>query len=291
MEAVSPGVRRILVVGLVGVLALAAFPRVRHAVQQWSDDAHAARMLAERAAERGSVSLPDDPASAPAFRAGDGTGRYDGAGLLLRWPEGGPPELWRRAIGGGHAGFAVGGGRAVTMEQRLDEEVVAAYDLATGTQLWAHAYPARFSESMGGDGPRSTPTLVGGLVVALGAEGDLHALDVATGAVRWHHQVLTELGAENNRWGLAASPVVVDGLVVAAGSGQESAGFVAYDLESGAERWTSEWIRQGYTTPVLATVHGVPQLVHLSDDGLTGLAPDTGDTLWSFRWEAKRGRH
>ena len=78
----------------------------------------------------------------------------------------------RKRIGGGRASFAVAGGRAFTIEQRQRNEVVAAYDVMTGKELWTNAWPERFSQWMGGgEGPRATPAWADGLVFALGAQG------------------------------------------------------------------------------------------------------------------------
>src|SRR5438270_819023 len=73
-----------------------------------------------------------------------------------------PPRLvWRQPCGGGYAGFAVAGNLAVTIEQRRDQEAVVGYDTATGRERWVHAYPAQFTEPLGGPGPRATPTIAG----------------------------------------------------------------------------------------------------------------------------------
>ena len=109
----------------------------------------------------------------------------------------GPPELYRQPIGGGHAGFVVSNGRAITMEQRKDKEAVVAYDLHTGSELWSHSTP-RASESMG-EMAHATPTLHEGTVYSLGAAGDLVALSMEDGTRRWHHNVLEELEADNLR--------------------------------------------------------------------------------------------
>ena len=82
-------------------------------------------------------------------------------------------------MGGGYASFVVARGRAFTIEQRGPQEVVAAYDVQTGRELWTNAWSAEFRESMGGDGPRATPTWSDGRVYALGATGELRALDDA----------------------------------------------------------------------------------------------------------------
>ena len=80
----------------------------------------------------------------------------DVIGVDLRddWGTEPPQEVWRWRSGGGYAGFVVDESRAVTIEQRRDEEVIAAYDVDTGKELWRYRYPSHFKERQGGDGPR-----------------------------------------------------------------------------------------------------------------------------------------
>ena len=78
--------------------------------------------------------------------------------ILTAWPGGKLTELWRKPVGGGWASFVVAGNLLYTIEQRRQQEVIAAYDVATGREVWTHKYAADFQESMGGPGPRATPT-------------------------------------------------------------------------------------------------------------------------------------
>ena len=70
----------------------------------------------------------------PTYRGVRSDGTADTTAILDRWPEEGPKEVYRRAIGGGYAGFVIDKGRAYTIEQRGEQEVVAAYALATGEE-------------------------------------------------------------------------------------------------------------------------------------------------------------
>ena len=88
------------------------------------------------------------------FRGPNRDGIYAEAPVIETWPEDGLPELWRQKVGGGYASVVVAEGRVFTIEQRRRNEVVAAYGLATGKQLWEHSWPALFTERLGGDGPR-----------------------------------------------------------------------------------------------------------------------------------------
>ena len=117
----------------------------------------------------------------PSFRGPERNGVSNDAKLLTSWPKEGPPEKYRQPIGGGYASFAIAEDRAFTIEQRRNKEIVSAYQLKTGLELWTHSYEAFFQERLGGDGPRATPTWANGLVYSMGAQGDLFCLDATTG--------------------------------------------------------------------------------------------------------------
>jgi outer membrane protein assembly factor BamB len=121
----------------------------------------------------------------PGFRGLHRDGHYDEKPVATNWPAAGLRPLWKQPIGGGYASFAIAGGRAFTIEQRRGQEVVTAYSVDSGRELWASAYAADFNESMGGEGPRATPFFSEGKVYSLGAMGDLLCLDAASGQVIW----------------------------------------------------------------------------------------------------------
>ena len=73
------------------------------------------------------------------FRGPNRDGRYAEMAIRTDWPGTGLEPLWNQPIGGGYASFVVAEGRAFTIEQRRRREVVAAYDVETGRELWTHA--------------------------------------------------------------------------------------------------------------------------------------------------------
>ncbi|HEX7334740.1 MAG TPA: PQQ-binding-like beta-propeller repeat protein, partial [Pyrinomonadaceae bacterium] len=130
------------------------------------------------------------------FRGPRRDGKYDETGVATNWPANGLPILWKQPVGVGHASFAVADGKAYTIEQRRNQEVVAAYDINTGRELWTQKWNAEYNDSTG-DGPRATPTWDQGRVYALGATGELRCLDANNGSVIWGKNILTENQAEN----------------------------------------------------------------------------------------------
>jgi outer membrane protein assembly factor BamB len=189
-------------------------------------------------------------------------------------------------IGLGWSSFAVAGDRLFTQEQRGDEELVVCYDATNGNQLWTHADLARFSEALGGDGPRGTPTIDDGRLFALGATGVLNCLDAATGKSIWQRDVLVDAGngtrVANIEWGMAGSPPVWEGKVFAVPGGGQGREVIAYDVATGEIAWAAGDGTASYASPRIETIGGTPMLLVLDADSLKGLDPATGEQLWSF---------
>lgn len=221
------------------------------------------------------------------FRGPRRDGHYTEQPILTNWPAAGLRPLWRQPCGGGYASFVVADGRAFTIEQRREREAVTAYDVTTGRELWAHTYPAAFSESMGGDGPRATPTWHDGRVYSLGGEGEFCCLDAATGKLLWRKNVLGEARAKNLYFALSTSPLIVDDKVVVL-SGDPDGGsgktVLAYDSRAGQAAWSALNEKLAYASPMLVTLAGERQLLIAAGRRVVGLKPDGAGPLWEFPW-------
>jgi outer membrane protein assembly factor BamB len=115
----------------------------------------------------------------------------------------------------------------------------------------------------------------------MGATGIVNALDAVSGAVVWSRKAADDTGATIPGWGFTASPIVTDDLVIAATSGR----LAAYDAASGKLRWTRKTVGGGYSSPHLATIDGVAQIIMLSGAGATAVALADGTELWRHQWE------
>jgi outer membrane protein assembly factor BamB len=219
------------------------------------------------------------------FRGPNRDGHYRERPILTNWPADGLKPLWKQPVGGGYASFVIAGGRAFTIEQRGPQEVVAAYDVATGRELWTSAWTATFHESMGGTGPRATPAWAEGRVYTLGGLGELRCLDAATGALVWRTNILEDSGATNLTWGMAATPLVVDDTVVVLPGGSNGQSVAAYDRRTGKRAWSALNDQQSYSSPMLVTLGGVRQILVFSASRVMGLTPDRGDVLWEYPWK------
>jgi outer membrane protein assembly factor BamB len=227
---------------------------------------------------------PRDDRTFPQFLGPNRDATLPGVRLARAWGSGGPAVVWRQEIGKGWSGFAVAHGLAVTLEERDGREAVIAWTLDTGVPRWSRTIGGGFSSAMGGDGPRATPAIEDGRVFALGASGTLTALDLASGRVLFARDVLGENGARRPEHGVAASPLVVDDVVVVLAGGPGGRSLVAYDKLTGERRWSGGDDPAAYSSPRLATLGGVRQIVVLTLDHLSGHDARTGAVLWRDPW-------
>jgi outer membrane protein assembly factor BamB len=221
------------------------------------------------------------------FRGPRRDGKYD-QNVSTSWPSNGLPMLWKQPVGVGFASFVVAEGKAYTIEQRRQQEVVAAYDVATGRELWKQGWNAEYNDS-NGDGPRSTPTWDQGRLYALGATGELKCLDANSGAVMWSKNILSENQASNLQWAQAASPLIVDDKVIVLPGGGGGKSVVAYNKMTGAPVWKALDDPQAYVSPMLVELGGRRQIVIVSSMRVVGLTPENGSLLWSYPWDTNGG--
>jgi outer membrane protein assembly factor BamB len=231
--------------------------------------------------EAAAPAATETPAEWPGFRGPRRDGVIRGVRIETDWTKSPPVAKWRRPIGPGWSSFAVRGDLLYTQEQRGDDEVVSCYKVSTGEPVWRHRDAVRFYESNGGAGPRGTPTVSHGRVYTMGATGMLNALDAASGAVVWSRNAASDTGRKIPDWGITSSPLVVDDIVVVAVSGT----LAAYDLATGKPRWVGPQHGGSYSSPQLATIDGVAQILLLSAPGVVSVAPADGALLWEYSWE------
>jgi len=222
------------------------------------------------------------------FRGPKRDGKYDEATISTNWPANGLPVLWKQPVGIGHASFVVADGKAYTIEQRRSQEVVAAYDINNGRELWTQKWNAEYTYSTG-DGPRATPTWDAGRIYALGATGEFRCLDATSGAVIWGKNILTDNQAKNLPWAMAASPLIVDDKVIVLPGGTSGKSVVAYNKHNGAPVWRVLNDTQAYVSPMLVELAGRRQIVVVSASRVVGLAPENGALLWEYPWDTDNG--
>ena len=111
--------------------------------------------------------------------------------LLFSSP--GPSEIWRVPPGKGFSGVSVVGDHAFTMFGR-GGTYPGAFDTATGAERWRLRIDEMY-RNRSGDGPRSTPTVDGGIVYVISGQGMLAAVQADRGATAWQHDLREEYRA------------------------------------------------------------------------------------------------
>jgi outer membrane protein assembly factor BamB len=227
----------------------------------------------------------------PAFQGADRTAVLHNVNLLRDWNEHPPRELWRVPAGAGWASFAVVGGFAFTLEQRGDQECIVARDLKTGREVWVHKDDSVLpkQQTMGGPGPRSTPTVHEGRIYSVGATGILNCLEGGTGRVVWSKNIVKDLGGSLAYHGVCGSPLIVDDLVIVAPTGRADASLAAYKRDSGELLWTKGHDEAAYASPMLATIAGSSQILNNTSKGVTAHDPKSGAVLWHYDWSNNEG--
>ncbi len=207
-------------------------------------------------------------------------------GLLARWAKGGPKLIWQTTtLGAGFSTPAVSHGKIYLLGTRNGKEHVIALDAAAaGKELWtAELGPIRAGGPANYPGPRSTPTVDGDLIYALGSEGDLACLSRA-GKIVWHRHLVQDLGGLPGTWGYAESPLI-DGDLVVCTPGSPRATLVALNKKTGAVVWKAavpQGIQAAYSSPIVATVGRVRQYVQFLEGCLAGVDARDGKLLWSY---------
>jgi outer membrane protein assembly factor BamB len=195
-----------------------------------------------------------------------------------------PQQLTRRwevTVGVGHSSPVVAGDRVIVHTRQADREVVTAFDLASGKQIWQGGYAAPYTINPAarahGPGPKSTPVVASGRVFTLGISGVLAAHDVATGKLAWR----TEASASLPQYGTAMSPVVEGDMVIAHLGGDDAGAITAFDTATGKVVWRATGAGPAYASPVVATVAGTRQVITQTKTELLGLEVASGRRLWA----------
>jgi outer membrane protein assembly factor BamB len=207
-----------------------------------------------------------------------------GARVARDWSAHPPRLVWRRRVGAGWSGFAVKDAIAVTQEQRGEKEMIVAYNLADGSPKWAHGDAAHYDTTVAGEGPRATPTISRGRVFTLGSTGILNALDLATGRSLWRRTIGPDNDAPEPDWGRSSSPLAVDDLIVVSAGGSNGRSLVAYQRDTGEPVWRAGDDAASYSSPHLATLAGVRQILILNQSTVFSHDPSTGRVLWQHAW-------
>lgn len=254
----------------------------------------------------------------PQWRGANGDGIAAGCKLPQRWPSEPLRVLWEAELGSGWSSPVVADGCVVITDRDGEAERTVAFDAARGKRLWQLTHKIDFEpHSVGrrhGNGPKGTPAIAHGRAYSLGIAGWLECARLADGQSLWHINLPAEFGkreplatnkafvnGEENvlvpvgpgegaavpLFGYTGSPRVDSGRLICP-IGQPGAGTIAaLDAASGRVIWHALEEHVSYSSPIVATLAGIKQVVVMTGPRVVGLAWDDGRLLWSHPFQVQ----
>jgi outer membrane protein assembly factor BamB len=228
----------------------------------------------------------------PQWRGPERNGISQEKGLLKEWPKEGPHLNWQvKDLGDGYSTPSIAGDHLYLISNKgMKEENAHALSVSDGRVIWSQRL-GKVGVNIGPQypGARSTPTIDGELIYALGSDGDLACLDAKTGDVKWHKNLRSDFGGEPGLWAYAESPLI-DGDTLVCTPGGKTATIVALDKKTGNTIWKSPIEaadKAAYASVIIVTTGGVKQYVQFLAKGLVGVDAKTGKFLWRYDKTAK----
>ena len=206
--------------------------------------------------------------------------------ILTNWTGAVTNPVWRVPLTNALSSLVVSGGKVYTHAIRtvggLRREVCVALSETNGLELWAAPLDSANYPNGGvglDDGPRSTPVVADGGIFVLTSYLKLYRLNPANGTVVWQKDLVSLYGSFVIAWQNAASPLVANGLIYLNASTSTNS-LMAFRTSDGSLAWRAQNEGLTHDTPILATIHGVPQVIFATAQGVISVDPNNGSLLW-----------
>jgi outer membrane protein assembly factor BamB len=201
------------------------------------------------------------------------------------WPES-LKQVWSVEVGAGYGSPLVVGNHVFQHARQGEDEVVWCLDRTTGNVQWRKSFPVPFKTAGGGEyhgnGPKSCPVYANGRLFTMSIDGTLSAWNASTGERLWQRNYDADFGKSHPNWGASTSPIVDRNLVIVHFGTDEAGVLAALDVATGKEVWKHGKDGPSYSSPLLAEIDGVRQVVEWNHRALVGVDSRTGQFLWEF---------
>jgi outer membrane protein assembly factor BamB len=264
--------------------------------------------------------LAAEPTSAtadwPQWRGPGGRASISATQLADPWPAGPLQRVWHAPLFSGWSSPVVAGGKVFITDRTGATERVLAFDAATGKELWKRETDVEFDpHQVGrkhGRGPKATALVDGDRVYTVGIAGRLACLRTKNGDVIWEVNYPAKFGAREPLadgraivngvenvivpigkgigapvplFGYTGSPTLSGKLLITPVGGERAGTIMAFDKLSGEVVWKSLHENVSYSSPVIAEIGGVLQVVVMTGPRVVGLAVNDGKLLWSHPFQ------
>jgi len=207
---------------------------------------------------------------------------YAGPAIAETW-SGKTSITWQKDVGEGYSSPVVSDRRVVVCHRLATNLVVECLDASNGKPFWTFKHFMKFQDGAYFDsGPRATPAIKAGKVYVHNTDGYLVCLDLANGQKIWSHQTRSEFQSSSTWHGSVSSPLVTDNAVIVLVGGTNAAGIIAFGRDDGKVVWRATDEKASASSPVLATLGGVQQVLVVTRTVLHSLDPETGKDYWTF---------
>jgi outer membrane protein assembly factor BamB len=209
----------------------------------------------------------------------------DGKAAGFKVPAAWPADLklvWKVNVGFSDATPVLAGNKIYLNTRQGDQEVVLCLDATSGKELWKNTYAAMAVTGPSASqhpGPRGTPAVSNGKIVTFGASGILSCLDATTGKLLWRKENPTNAFPD---FFTGTSPLITDGMCIVHIGKKDDGQVIAYDLNSGSEKW--KWSGEGpsYSSPSVMTLEGKKLLIVITEKNIMALSFADGKLLWQI---------
>jgi outer membrane protein assembly factor BamB len=214
----------------------------------------------------------------PQFRGANRDSKVTGFVVPANWPAS-LTKAWSVNVGAGDATPALSGNKMYAHTRQGNEEVVLCLDATTGKEIWRNKYASAevTGPAASHPGPRSTPAVANGKVVTFGAAGILSCLDASTGKVIWRKE---NPANDFPQFFTGMSPLISGNLCIAHIGKKDQGEVVAYDLNTGAEKWKWKGDGPAYASPSIMTIGDNKEVILQTESNLVALNLTDGKFLW-----------
>ena len=222
----------------------------------------------------------EDGPSWPQFHGPNRDNISTETGLLKKWPEEGPPLIWKYGeCGQGFACVSIADDMIFLSGDFDDDEMIFALNM-DGELLWKSPNGACW------DGPypgsRATPTYDDGMLYHMSATGRLAAFEAKEGKEKWGVDLKETFGARHGTWAFAEN-VIVDRHRVYCVPGGTKGLVVALKKRNGKPQWANTDLeeRAGYCSPIIVKYKSTWQLITITQKSVIGVDIKRGRMLWA----------
>lgn len=211
----------------------------------------------------------------PQYRGANRDNKITGFTEPATWPKA-FTQKWKVSVGDGVASPVLVGDKVYAFARVGEDEVLVCLKASDGSEVWKDKYAAdKVTGAAGGfKGPRGTPAVGEGKICTLGVGGVVSCLEADTGKLVWRKETKSR-----PKFSTSTSPVIEKELCIVHVGTDGRGDLTAYELKSGDVKWKVTGDGPSYGSPVIATIHGVRQVVELTDKSLMGVSLE-GKQLW-----------